>query len=166
MKTGDLIFILLITSAAVFSFILTRRSDNESVVRGGEAWSETWSAELTELDRRDYKGAFALSLTDGPAIDIKGSPLVFFGHDSENRCDYVEVGVIDSTDDSKSTCLIAGADAFIEPLIPGDKPHIAKYTNETGKSVYVIYAPKVKSSVLNAARLCSYAKSHKKPEWL
>ena len=166
MKTGDLIFVLLLTSAVVISFILTRQPKNERAASESESWNETWTAKLATLDRRDCKGFFALDLAHGPTIDAKGSPLAFFGHDSENRCDYVEVGVIDSTDGSKSTCLIADADAFIEPLTPGDKPHITKYTNDTGNSVYVIYAPKVKSSVLNAGRLCRYAKSHKKPEWL
>ena len=166
MKTGDLIFVLLLASAVVISFILMRQPKSEHAASESESWDETWTAELATLDRRDCKGLFALDLAHGPTIDTKGSPLAFFGYDSANKCNYVEVGFIDPINSGRGTYLIAGADAFIEPLTPGDKPHIAKYTNDTGKSVYVIYVSKVKSSVLNAARLCDYAMSHKKPTWL
>lgn len=169
MKIGEIIFFALIISTALISCVLIFKPQVCAVdkVDNDGPWHQEWTAELSRFDYQGEDRPFAFRIEVGPEgptklklkLDME-KPLVFFGYDRANRCNWARFGYIDPENHSKSTCLlIVGEDAFIEPLSPGETPYAAKYTCD-GRSIYMIYTSEIKCPLLDAPRLLNRINKH------
>ena len=172
MKIGEIIFFALIISTALISCVLIFKPQVSAVdeVNNDRPWHQEWTAKLLRFDYHGEDRPFAFEFKKDseeptklkPKLDAK-KPLVFFGYDRANRCNWARFGYIDPENHSKSTCLlIVGENAFIEPLSPGETPYAAKYTCD-GRSMYVIYTSEIKCPLLDAPKLLSHIDKHENP---